>query len=734
MFDGAFLHRLRRNCDAGDALRECDPQLTQLVDAVFEDVLMHPGQHPNVVLSTSGASSEVVTGDIRARSGWSAPKVDQHALVSSFLIRSKSARLIKNVVTWLEQTYVPTIEPGAGIYDNVLEYLRAGQAEEAVDLLEKHGYGLQATMLAGAVVSHVFVGDSSGASARKYVGIAGNMSFVEWMKKAQAYSNDTRTSMNERAIFGLLSGNPSYYLSIHKTKSPESALWAESRASLMNFILAACEGNDDVSLNQKADSQLAELLRHLPEEERLIASCDFLGLAAHLSNRCTSLRDGAASSTDFIALSNLCLLALHVLASLITVLNSLANRGMPGVYVRSPSGTECVTKLRSIVGWYGQFALKLCNNERTTNPAGPISSDVIRASSLVLLISAHLAPAESIDLLASFLALLDDAHSAALDLCVMALEATASHEIVNSVQLTEMVQNLRLTAIRRMNQLANETAVHPLRLLGCSQIAISGRMPLGHLLVYSVHAFLIQRFFMFEQYEIALKAAEAISVYAQAKGLFQSSHEAGESVQLSEDEGTVLYRLHSECTCLLSALKGVYCSRWAEISRDAPLSLVNFPATRDVCIDACSDTEQHLLDTLEFINNGQLNNYDTSGRYSKKMAQLEEQFTDGIEANGIKIDRFMSLRSMETAVANQCCLKYCELMFRMGSLCANSNFMEDARLYYDKLGEFVVWIVTKDNVTGSILANFLKEPVIKDMLGYISKGILCVEPMMLTEA
>lgn len=54
MFDGAFLHRLRRNCDAGDALRECDPQLTQLVDAVFEDVLMHPGQHPNVVLSTSG--------------------------------------------------------------------------------------------------------------------------------------------------------------------------------------------------------------------------------------------------------------------------------------------------------------------------------------------------------------------------------------------------------------------------------------------------------------------------------------------------------------------------------------------------------------------------------------------------------------------------------------------------------------------------------------------------------
>ncbi|KAE8303528.1 putative Nuclear pore protein [Giardia duodenalis] len=733
MFNGAFLHRLRRNCNAGDALRECDPQLTQLVDAVFEDVLLYPSQHPNVVSSASATSSEIITGDIRARSGWSAPKVDQHALVSSFLTRSKSARLIKNIVTWLEQTYVPTIEPTAGIYDNVLEYLRAGQAEEAVDLLEKHGYGLQATMLAGAIVSHVFVGDAAGASSRKYVGIAGNLSFVEWMKKAQAYSNDSRTPMNERAIFGLLSGNPSYYLSMRKTKSPESALWAESRASLMNFILAACEGGEDPQLNQKADSQLAELLRHLPEEERLIASCDFLGLAAHLSNRCVSIRDGAASPADFIALSNLCLLALHVLASLIAVLNSIANRGTPGMYVRSSSGAECITKLRSVVGWYGQFALKLCNNERIVNTSGPISSDVIRASSLVLLISAHLAPAESVDLLASFVALLDDSHSTAIDLCVMALEATASHEVINSIQLAQLVKDLRLTAIKRLNQLANETTIHPLRLLGCSQIAISGRMPLGHLLVYSVHAFLIRRFFMFEQYTVALKAAEAVSIYAQAKGLFQSSQGTTESVQFSEDDGTVLYQLHSECTCLLSALKGVYCSRWTEISRDAPLSLVEFPAAQDVCTDACADTEQHLLDTLEFINNGQLNNYDANGRYSKRMAQLEEQFTDGIETNGIKIDRFMSLRSIETTVTNQCCLKYCELMFRMGSLYANSGHMDEARLYYDKLGEFVVWIVAKDNVTGSVLADFLKRPVIKDMLGYISKGILCVEPMMLKE-
>lgn len=44
-----------------------------------------------------------------------------------------------------------------------------------------------------------------------------------------------------------------------------------------------------------------------------------------------------------------------------------------------------------------------------------------------------------------------------------------------------------------------------------------------------------------------------------------------------------------------------------------------------------------------------------------------------------------------------------------------------------------MWIVAKDNVTGSVLADFLKRPVIKDMLGYISKGILCVEPMMLKE-
>lgn len=733
MFDGAFLHKLRRNCNASDALRECDPQLTQLVDAVFEDVLFYPSQHQNVVLSTSTGSNEIVTGDISARSGWSAPKVDQHALVSSFLTRSKSARLIKNIVTWLEQTYNPAIDPNAGIYDNVLEHLRAGQAEDAVDLLEKHGYGLQATMLAGAVVSHVFVGNPSSATSQKYIGIAGNMSFVEWMKKAQAYSNDARTPMNERAIFGLLSGNPSYYLNMRKTKSPESALWAESKASLMNFILAACEGGDDLQLNEKADVQLAELLRHLPEEERLIASCDFLGLAAHLSNRCISLRDGAASSADFIALSNLCLLALHVLASLIAVLNSLANKGMPGVYARSPTGTECVAKLRSIVGWYGQFALKLCNNERAVNPTGPISNDVIRASSLVLLIAAHLAPVESVDLLASFIALLDDSHSTAIDLCVMALEATASHEVINSAHLTGMVQDLRLTAIKRMNQLANETTVHPLRLLGCSQVAVSGRMPLGHLLVYSVHAFLIRRFFMFEQYEIALKAAEAISIYAQAKGLFQSSQDAGENTQLSEDDGTVLYLLHSECTCLLSALKGVYCSKWAEISQSAPLSLVEFPAEKDVCTDACMDTEQHLLDALEFINNGQLNNYDTNGKYSRRMAQLEEQFTDGIETRGIKIDRFMSLRNMETAIINQCCLKYCELVFRMGSLCANSNSIEEARSYYDKLGEFVVWIVTKDKVTGSVLANYLKEPVIKDMLGYISKGILCVEPMMLTE-
>lgn len=731
MFDGAFLHRLRRNCNAADALRECDPQLTQLVDAVFDDVLFYPNQHQNVVLSTSTSSNEIMTGDIKARSGWFAPKVDQNALVSSFLTRSKSARLIKNIVTWLEQTYNPTIDPNDGVYNNVLEYLRAGQAEEAVDLLEKQGCGLQATMLAGAVISHVFVGDSSGTASRKYVGIVGNMSFVEWMKKAQAYSNDARTPINERAIFGLLSGNPSYYLNMRKTKSPESALWAESRASLMNFILAACEGCDDLQLNEKADAQLTELLRHLPEEERLIASCDFPGLALHLSNKCVSLRDGAASSADFIALSNLCLLALHVLASLIAVLNSLANKGMHGMYARSPSGTECVAKLRSIVGWYGQFALKLCHNERIVNPEGPISNDVIRASSLILLISAHLAPLESVDLLASFIALLDDSHSTAIDLCVMALEATASHEVINSIQLASMVQNLRLTAIKRMNQLANESTVSPHRLLGCSQIAIAGRMPLGHLLVYSVHAFLIRRFFMFEHYEIALKAAEAISIYAQAKGLFKSSQDAGESTQLSEDDGTVLYRLHSECSCLLSALKGVYCSKWAEIYRNAPLSLVEFPAPKDVCINACEDTEQHLLDALEFINNGQLNNYDTNGRYSKRMAQLEEQFTDGIETKGIKIDRFMSLRSMETAIINQCCVKYCETVFRMGSLCANSNFMEEARTYYDKLCEFVVWVVTNNDVTGSNLANFLKEPAIKDMLGYISKGILCVEPMIL---
>lgn len=147
------------------------------------------------------------------------------------------------------------------------------------------------------------------------------------------------------------------------------------------------------------------------------------------------------------------------------------------MYVRSSSGAECITKLRSVVGWYGQFALKLCNNERIVNTSGPISSDVIRASSLVLLISAHLAPAESVDLLASFVALLDDSHSTAIDLCVMALEATASHEVINSIQLAQLVKDLRLTAIKRLNQLANETTIHPLRLLGCSQIAISGRMP-----------------------------------------------------------------------------------------------------------------------------------------------------------------------------------------------------------------------------------------------------------------
>ncbi|TNJ26377.1 putative Nuclear pore protein [Giardia muris] len=788
-FPPDFVLALRRHTSLAEILQLRYPELKSLIDHTFNDVLEYPDQYPELAVAQPGGASRARGADLRARSGWTAPGIDYEAVISAHLANYRDARHMKNIVAWLESLHTPRETPHANVYETILDMLRAGRTLEATRYLQDKNYPVQASMLAGAVKSSVYV-SGEGSRELDQLGVTGNVGIIEWMRKAAAYAADPHVSDVERAVFGLLSGDPEPYLRYRGADkmSHLDKLWAQARAAFARFVLCSCE-SDGKTLQRDALPQLTPLLSLIPQrEEQLLVSCKFLELGTYIGTAFETLRREAEAPDQFERLTKICLMSLHILTKLALI------------PVHTEACDKVIATLCEVVFWHGEYVINLCSNEMKviaslqTTPGMPqtLSHGTLRSMSLVPLIACYLDIPRASELLSLFYLTVDAYHEEILDLSAYCLEHSVEvedtllqHSLFFHTQRTEalarrrgceeVVRDFRTATIFKISRLINR-GERPLELLmACSPMALACRYPLGHLHVFSVHSYIIRRLLIAERYSLALTAADQVYQYSQRNQLFTGQQELLSSTADArlvsstytdgdEEKGILLYKLYSECTCMLSALRGIYCSEWRGLGPHT--SLIHFPGD-DVraTLEAYRNTSQHLKDAVQFIMMGQLSNYDGGGRYSQRMASLESHYTEGIYLNGTLIDRFMGLKKLEALIANQAIVELFDITYRVGALCATAvdaktyadandeyalsrlgltsqqatsiyqevlaqhdqNTIGLESRYFEQLTEYLVWATSEDPQTGGSLFPHLDSQTTQVLLMYGAKALLCAE-------
>jgi len=341
----ALRRALLSGLDLDSVFKATHPQSYYLLLTSLRDVVEHRGDYPRL----TGQSAPLRTGNpfstapTAAPSGWSLPTLSYETRVRDALEHCREARALRTISHWIEclnerrlgdfpgpaQTAtgtglaLPAPGPGFDPGEFLFEYLRAGKLTEAADYLQAHGYRLRAAMLLGSIPPYLEY-----RPGQERLQMSGNVNVLSWMDLAGRLSEDKSYAPYERAIFGVLSGNPDpmeQYLSHMEGRrlgegfgrrfSPgmtrEDRLWLFARSAYSGFLNASMRQSPTAC--QEAAAAYARITGPLlTDEERFVVAGDFFGLFDHINGRLRALWDSEA----FDELARLCLFSLTIIREL----------------------------------------------------------------------------------------------------------------------------------------------------------------------------------------------------------------------------------------------------------------------------------------------------------------------------------------------------------------------------------------------------------------------------------
>ncbi|KAH0573515.1 hypothetical protein SS50377_23449 [Spironucleus salmonicida] len=165
------------------------PDLSLFVIEVSQDILENPSQYPEITTSTE---KQLTAQKAKAPSGWSLPNSHYQQKINAILKQSKDARYLFIIQKYLESQYIArkTNETFIEIYN----LLRQGNLPSAVSSLTSSNLQLHAAMLTGY---QTLLGHNSL-----------ELDIKEWILQAKNFSLNKKYPLLERAVFGVISGNP----------------------------------------------------------------------------------------------------------------------------------------------------------------------------------------------------------------------------------------------------------------------------------------------------------------------------------------------------------------------------------------------------------------------------------------------------------------------------------------------------------------------------------------------